>query len=83
MINIRPVIDILHNSFHSAISTSHHIAIYEIIDPFKGKSSMKQYLKSKPKKWEFKIWVQTGTNDYVHCFELYLLYITCLLLSHY
>jgi len=68
---IRPVIDILHNSFHSAISTSHHIAIDEMMVPFKGRSSMKQYLKSKPKKWGFKIWVQAGTNGYVHCFELY------------
>ncbi|XP_060845357.1 piggyBac transposable element-derived protein 3-like [Rhopalosiphum padi] len=68
---IRPVLDILHNSFHSAISTSQNIAIDEMMVPFKGRSSLKQYLKSKPKKWGFKIWVQAGTNGYVHCFELY------------
>jgi len=39
--------------------------------PFKGKSYLKQYLKSKPKKWGFKIWVQASTNGYVHCFEMY------------
>jgi len=38
---------------------------------FKGRDSMKQYLKSKPKKWGFKIWVQAGTNGYVYCFELF------------
>lgn len=68
---IRPVIDILHDSFHSAISTSEHIAIDEMIVPFKGRSFLKQYLKSKPKIWGFKIWVQASTNGYVHCFELY------------
>lgn len=39
--------------------------------PFKARSFIKQYLKSKPKKWGFKIWVQTSTNGYVYCFELY------------
>jgi len=39
--------------------------------PFKGKSYLKQYLKSKPKKWGFKIWVQASTSGYVHYFEMY------------
>jgi len=68
---VRPVIDILHESFHAATSTSEHIAIDEMMVPFKGKSYLKQYLKSKPKKWGFKIWVQASTNGYVHCFEMY------------
>lgn len=68
---VRPVINILHEYFHAATSTSEHIAIDEMMVPFKGKSYIKQYLKSKPKKWGFKIWVQASTNGYVHCFEMY------------
>lgn len=62
---VRPVLDILHQSFHAATSTSEHIAIDEMMVPFKGKSFLKQYLKSKPKKWGFKIWVQASTSGYV------------------
>lgn len=61
----------MHESFHAATSTSEHIAIDEMMVPFKGKSYLKQYLKSKPKKWGFKIWVQASTNGYVYCFEMY------------
>jgi len=68
---VRPVLDILHQSFHAATSTSERVAIDEMMVPFKGKSNLKQYLKSKPKKWGFKIWVQASTNGYVHCFEMY------------
>jgi hypothetical protein len=39
--------------------------------PFKGKSNLKQYIQSKPKKWGFKIWVQANSNRYVNCFEPY------------
>lgn len=68
---VRPVLDILHQSFHAATSTSEHVAIDEMMMPFKGKSYPRQYLKSKPKKWGFKIWVQASTSGYVHCFEMY------------
>jgi hypothetical protein len=39
--------------------------------PFKGKSNLKQYIQSKPKKWGFKIWIQANSNGYVNCFEPY------------
>lgn len=39
--------------------------------PFKGRNSQKQYLKSKPKKWGFKVWVMANSDGYVYCFELY------------
>lgn len=68
---VRPVLDILHQSFHAATSTSEQVTIDEMIVPFKGNSYLKQYLKSKPKKWGFKIWVQDSTSGYVNCFEMY------------
>lgn len=39
--------------------------------PFKGRSSLKQYLPKKPKKWGYKIRVRAGTSSYVYCFEAY------------
>jgi len=68
---LRPVITMLHDSFHGAASPDEHIAIDEMIIPFKGRSGLKQYMKAKPKKWGFKVWVQANRNGYVNCFDLY------------
>lgn len=68
---LRPIIDMLHDSFHAAADAEEHVAIDEMMVPFKGRSHLKQHLKSKPKKWGFKIWVQANTNGYINCFELY------------
>jgi len=68
---LRPVITMLHDSFHAAASPDEHIAIDEMIIPFKGRSGLKQYMKAKPKKWGFKVWVQANRNGYVNCFHLY------------
>lgn len=61
------VITMLHDSFHAAASPDEHIAIDEMIIPFKGKSGLKQYMKAKSKIWGFK--VQANRN--VNCFDLY------------
>lgn len=68
---LRPIISMLHDSFHLATSADEHIAIDEMIIPFKGRSGLKQYMKAKPKKWGFKVWVQANHNGYVNCFDLY------------
>ncbi|KAE9545778.1 hypothetical protein AGLY_001321 [Aphis glycines] len=68
---IRPVLDILHKTFHDCASPTEHVSIDEMMIPFKGKSHLKQYIQSKPKKWGFKIWVQANSNGYVNCFEPY------------
>lgn len=47
------------------------MAIDEMIIPFKGRHRMKQYIKSKPKKWRFKVWVMAAANGYVSKFEMY------------
>jgi len=38
--------------------------------PFKERSSVKQYIKSKPKPWGFKVWVLAGVSGYVYKFEM-------------
>ena len=40
---------------------------------FKGRSSMRQYLKMKPVKWNFKWWFRcANSNGYLYEFDLYL-----------
>ena len=43
-------------------------AVDEQIVPFKGRHSLKVYMKKKPKKWEYKIWALGGKSGYVHKF---------------
>ena len=53
---IRPIIDHLNELFQAIFSNESEQSIDEHITKFKGRSSMKQYLKIKPMKWEFKWW---------------------------
>lgn len=68
---VRPILDILHKTFHESVDPPEHQSIDEMLIPFKGRSGLKQYLKKKPKKWGFKVWVRASPNGYVHCFETY------------
>lgn len=68
---VRPVAKVLHDMFHSAMTPEEYQSIDEMMVPFKGKSSLKQYIKSKPKKWGFKVWVKASSKGFVNCFELY------------
>lgn len=67
---IRPVANALHTSFHESVVPKERQSIDEMIVPFKGKSSLKQYLRNKPKKWGFKLWIRASNSGY-SCFELY------------
>ncbi|KAF0682270.1 piggyBac transposable element-derived protein 3-like, partial [Aphis craccivora] len=68
---VRPVLDILHQTFHEANDNSEHQAIDEMMIPFKGRNSLKQYLRNKPKKWGFKVWARAGVSGYIYYFEMY------------
>lgn len=68
---LQPVLESLHDSFHNAQNEGEHLAIDEMMIPFKGRHRAKQYIKNKPKKWGFKMWVRASRNGYVQCFELY------------
>lgn len=63
--------NLLHNSFHAAGNEQEHQAIDEMMIPFKGRHSGKQYLKSKPNKWGFKMWVRASSDGFVHCYDAY------------
>ena len=51
---MRPVIDQLNSKFSEVLSNDSEKSIYEHIVKFKGRSGVKQYIKSKPIKWSFK-----------------------------
>lgn len=70
-IRIRPVLNKLHETFHNAVEPEEYHSVDEMMIPFKGRSSLKQYLPKKPKKWGYKMWVRAGISGYVYCFELY------------
>ena len=39
--------------------------------PFKGKSYLRQYLPSKPRKWGFKLWGRAGVSGFLYDFDVY------------
>ena len=52
---MRPVIDHLNSKFSEVLSNDSEQSIDEHMVKFKGRSGMKQYIKSKPIKWGFKV----------------------------
>lgn len=68
---MRPVIDALNEAFCSAVDCEEYQSVDEMVIPFKGRSSIKQYLPSKPKRWGFKLWVRAGVSGYIYRFEVY------------
>uniref|UniRef100_A0A0K0EC24 DDE_Tnp_1_7 domain-containing protein n=1 Tax=Strongyloides stercoralis TaxID=6248 RepID=A0A0K0EC24_STRER len=47
------------------------LCVDEQMIPFKGKHSIKQYMKKKPRKWGFKAFVLCDSNGITHNWELY------------
>lgn len=67
---MRPFIDAIQQNF-KCIEPEEHLAVDEIIIPFKGRSCMKQYNKSKPHKWGIKLFALASKSGIVHDFETY------------
>ena len=53
------------------VHVNEFIAVDEIIIPFKGRSTIKQYNKNKPHKWGIKMFAPASSNGLVHDFEIY------------
>ncbi|XP_067933202.1 piggyBac transposable element-derived protein 3-like [Watersipora subatra] len=68
---LRPVMEALRKRFLTSVDAEECHSIDEQMVPFTGQSGLKQYIKSKPKKWGYKIWVRSGVSGYVYDFELY------------
>ena len=69
---IRPVIEHLNKVFDESLSNSPLQSADKHMCKFKGRSSMKQYIKYKPIKWSFHYWYRCDSEkDYVYQLELY------------
>ncbi|KAJ8930526.1 hypothetical protein NQ314_016673 [Rhamnusium bicolor] len=67
---IRPFIEKVVANFKN-IPMDEKVCVDEQMIPFKGHHSIKQYLKSKPKKWGYKAFVLCGSDGIVYNWELY------------
>lgn len=69
---VRPVIEILKQSFLSSYNPHRENSIDEAMIKFKGQSSLKQYLPKKPIKRGFKVWVRAdGINGFICDLDVY------------
>ena len=69
---VDPVINHLKDKFKSTYYPHCEVSIDEAMIPFKGRSSMKQYLPLKPVKRGFKVWAMAdATNGYMYDFNVY------------
>ena len=70
LFKVRPLVDHLRNIF-SSINKSQNLCVDEQMIPFKGRHHIKQYIKSKLKKWGFKIFVLAGVDGFIYDFIPY------------
>ena len=69
---IRPVLEFLQEKFITLYNPHQECSIDEAMIPFKGQSTMKQYLPKKPVKRGFKVWVRADShNGYVSELQVY------------
>lgn len=72
LVKVRPVLDHMRGKCME-IESENQFSIDEMMGPYKGKKagSLRQYLRSKPKKWGFKISVRAGVSGFVYDFMVY------------
>lgn len=69
---VDPVISALKQNFRAAYYPNRELSIDEAMIPFKGRSSMKQYVPLKPVKRGFKVWAMADSlNGYMYDFNVY------------
>ena len=69
---VRPVLEQLSKQFTALYNPSRDCSIDEAMIPFKGRSSMKQYIPKKPIKRGFKVWTRADSkNGFVSEFQVY------------
>ena len=67
---LRPWLDSLQNSLKK-LPQEEHSSVDEVMVPFKGRSSVKQYMRNKPHKWGFKLWGRAGASGTLYEFDVY------------
>ena len=59
---VRPVIDFFNKQFLAMYNSGRDQSIDEAMVPYKGRSSLKQYMPKKLIKWGFKVWVRAEAD---------------------
>ena len=67
---IRPLLNFLRERF-ATIPLEENLSVDEQMIPFKGISSLKQYMAKKPHKWGYKMFVLSGVSGFAYNLELY------------
>jgi hypothetical protein len=70
LLRVRSFITILNQLFPQCYAPSQYLTIDEAMVAFKGRSSIKQYIPSKPHKWGYKIYCLASDNYLLHL-EIY------------
>lgn len=69
---LRPIIDLLNSNIENCYSASSFLSVDESMIPFKGRSSMKQYMPMKPIKRGYKVWcLADSKTGYIIKFSVY------------
>ena len=70
---VRSLINHFNKSFSNSVLNDDSQSINEHIAKFKGRLSMKQYVKNKTIKWVFKFWYRCASEtEHLYQFDLYL-----------
>lgn len=70
LFKVRPIIDFLLPKFQG-IPKTQALCVDKQMIPFKGRSSLKQYIPSKRSKWGYKVFLLCDPESMVHSFEIY------------
>jgi hypothetical protein len=68
--HVRALAEKLNQSFAAHFTPTEHLTLDEAMAAYKGRSTIKQYIPSKPHKWGYKIYC-LASEDYLLHFELY------------
>ena len=70
---VRPVVEILAERVAAVYEPGREVSIDEAMIPFKGRSSLKQYMPLKPVKRGIKVWARAdASNGYISAFQVYM-----------
>lgn len=70
LFKVRPLLDKLRENF-SQIEPEEHNSVDEVMIPFKGHNTLKQYVRNKPHKWGIKMFARAGVSGIIYDFEIY------------
>ncbi len=70
LFKVRPLLDSLREQLKT-VEQEERQCIDEQMIPFKGRSGLKQFVKNKPWKWEFKVFTRSGVPGMMYDFEIY------------